>query len=1226
MGVFSKTTTTSVTIDEVKPTHCNEHEPHPTKKPLTLQASFLISLSSILGGFCILLSVVWHTSQNSGGWNISNINHYVLVYGPTAVLVWIVAAWRQVDYHIKHRTPWMALTGGQPLVAHSLLLDYVSTFQLIALLTAVKLRHIPVILTILGFIALKLATLASTGLLVLEPVIASSITTGTTNTSFVGKTFDDSNSSTFDQSLLYTTYGILVQRLHPPFGLGQGLAYATPTGLEKLQDAANLTAMTVQAFVPAYECKAADIEFLSGDANTTDQFPSFNYTIQSPSCSLLARSPDIHTLNPQKYRCPDRQLTGVVQNINCEDSVFNASDGVYRLILLADMSYSQQLDASQADVSNSGPVQAHVWDTEARQLTGVICRTAYSIETVRLSAEANNIVESLNVQQLTRAGNQLNGFSDAALDRLFRGALSAGNGIFGDQLANAYALEYPDPTLKTMAAASEGTYESLLDTATMLRSAESVGNYLIAQIAHQYLRSNESSSSEIYLTRVETHLKVSTLATWLTFGAIGCAALFALALLASVYRSTLQVPLDTIAGILPWLKQNEALQSELLASQSLIEKELRNATKQTKVTYEHDFQEAGRLFFDQKLDLEPSTGMDQSWWHPITIHPFVLCVTFGLAASLIIVLQILQRLSDKHHGFIESASPTTNLQQLLTRLIPAGVFLGQASLFNCLDFNVLLLSPFNRTRKPATDDVLHNPSLLSLPPPLALYKALRSHNWGAAAASTAAMLGSAMAVVVSGLYAFRDLDVPQQVGTTALDQIVPAWEGSAVNDSGAALISSLTENLDFDYPVGTYEQIALPQIDLPDHSESINRTGLSVTLPAARAHLLCSSVPSSNLSLSTYSSNILNSATINATVALPPECALGGPNATDSTLAFVQTFNLLAGQNESYLGKILDLHVGPYDEVFGFSEGEREPALVNDNPLGCPSLAFIYGYVDLGVNDPDTANMKTVEVDLCYQVMQTVDTLFTFVDQNYTVSSSPSPNVNESTVIYTTMDNDNRTGTTADISAATKFQFRVQGPLDNTFVLFNGTRDNPFAAYTAAQRGPMDNFFQAVFFGRASQPLSNLKLESVAAHNDVKTGILSLYRRYMAQAISLNMRSPRTDAGSQQLVAHVPSATTQNRIVQDRTSKIVLQCMLAVMLVCGLFSVLTVRTRRLLPATANPCTIWGQMSIWAGSSILEKPTSGNEHRNKVHESSVRLGWWYIDNGRSRRYGIDSVSE
>lgn len=113
--------------------------------------------------------MLWRVVTSRSGLPLTvTTNHYAWTYGPTAILVDLVSIWRQVDYHCKATQPWREMVTGYPASDRSILLDYISSMQILDVYKSLRFRHYPVALTATGFI-IKFTILVSTTVLVLKP-------------------------------------------------------------------------------------------------------------------------------------------------------------------------------------------------------------------------------------------------------------------------------------------------------------------------------------------------------------------------------------------------------------------------------------------------------------------------------------------------------------------------------------------------------------------------------------------------------------------------------------------------------------------------------------------------------------------------------------------------------------------------------------------------------------------------------------------------------------------------------------------------------------------------------------------------------------------------------------------------------------------------------------------------------------------------------------------------
>lgn len=86
----------------------------------------------------------------------------------TKVLAVVAAFWAQVEYRVKQQAPWEILRKGPTPAAKTLLMDYISPAQLYSLYHSIRHNQWLVFLTILASLLIKLLTIVSTALLMLQ--------------------------------------------------------------------------------------------------------------------------------------------------------------------------------------------------------------------------------------------------------------------------------------------------------------------------------------------------------------------------------------------------------------------------------------------------------------------------------------------------------------------------------------------------------------------------------------------------------------------------------------------------------------------------------------------------------------------------------------------------------------------------------------------------------------------------------------------------------------------------------------------------------------------------------------------------------------------------------------------------------------------------------------------------------------------------------------------------
>ncbi|KAL2421635.1 hypothetical protein ABEF95_007855 [Exophiala dermatitidis] len=1214
---------------------------HVPPNPLWLRTGFLVLTLLLFGALVSALLLLLFLSRKEDGLALLTTNHFSWTYGPTAVLIFIVAIWRQIDFHCKALTPWSELRQGNAQASKSILLDYISPLQVVSFYTALRNKHIAVVASISGFFCLKLITLASTGLLF--PATASLPSQAinlTVQTSFNGSLYDSStNPALFDPSLAYTAYAVMVKGLPYPEGTTENMVYNTVALPQNVSSRNASITVHVEALIPQFQCQSAPVTINLQPANVTDFHPEDRIVLQFPECSL--RNSGVGTpayaLNPHVSVCPQRQLSPLVQQIDCFNQSSSNDTDNWQLLTMADFRYQQTL-ANSTSLTLGDAASASSWSTSVEQVTGIACKAGYSLEQIQVVYDLSHNPPSILTNRLGRkCNNSLGGFSGPDLGLLTTSALKAASDMFGNLKDNDAALEYPNTLFKIMAAISGGSYESLLNETTMTGAAEKVFNQVAIQSVAKYLVGGNGPSLMGSLVENRQRLHVNEIALWSMLS--GCFAMGAITILLLFKRpkGVSEYHLDhgtTTALLLAHSNDFGNLLRQL--GQAKPEEEFRP------LRFSADLQqcpgqdsvpvisvsESGPSESQNSDKDKVATSAPMEWWSPLTIKRWVLGVTLSLPILAIGLLEMLQQLSDRNQGFVAVSNLSDTVVTIYTRIVPGLVMLLIATLINSLDFNIVLLAPFNALW---SADPKHTRrgipgSILGLPAPFATWKACQNRFVAASLSGPAALIGSILSVVVSGLYTIENVPLAQTLPLNRSDQFNTSWTTSAVADNSAAVASSLTESLGLDYPKFTYNEIALATITPISSNEDLGLDAmLLIQVPALRADLECTALTPRTLNVSAaYNPRIETAnAFMSATVPLPASCMFGGSDGNSSTIDFSYTFTLPG--NASLVGRLLDLHVGPFDPVSASSSDEISPTTQPDNPPGCPSLAFIYGHAD--ANDASHTNITALS---CYQYMDELHANVSFTWPELAIMTSHPLIVDESS----------SKRILSGPNEETAFPFRLQLHMDDEFASFNQTLKN--TTTTAGGSLSLDNFFQGVLFGQ--QPLDPALLAGDEADRSrVFEGIRGFYRRYMAQAISSNMRVPLAVGDKQTLpTALLPSGTVtgtlcsarvEPRVMQNPTAKLVLQIQLSIMLVLASLAIHFSKLHNILPF--NPCCICGVAALFAWSRMSDPDDPlGREIMHggcrEVHDCRwrFRLGWWDItiaaEGHPTRWYGIDAV--
>ena len=494
-------------------------------------------------------------------------------------------------------------------------------------------------------------------------------------------------------------------------------------------------------------------------------------------------------------------------------------------------------------------------------------------------------------------------------------------------------------------------------------------------------------------------------------------------------------------------------------------------------------------------------------------------------------------------------------------------------------------------------------------PVLGLLKAIVARHWAVCSSTTAAAMGSFLSIFVAALYVFNPVAESSDMTIQQIDQFNLSWTNSVDNDSGAGITFGLIEKFNLSFPRFTYDELAFPTVGLSSQNDATQDI-LQVHLPATRATLNCTVVPPQEITISTSNLESGGQATVTVEARLPVNCRFGGHGGNDSCVTFNKNFQMSsanATQKQSYGGMVLDLHVAPSfgDSTNFHSYGDGAGSRETDNPPGCPSLGFIFGYFAPGGHTNINVTAFT-----CSRLAEEVQTETPFLLPSLDLDHNHPPIPDESTVKYLA----NQTDALA---------YRIQVAFDTEVAANNGTR-----AFVPGNLTMLDPFFQALLYGQNSVDPKTLIGPGNAGRLVNTTN--HVYRRYMAQAFNCNMRRNLSHP-DQTTVSAALIRSNRTRLAQDETSKIVLQVLLAIMFICGLAAYLLENTKRVLPH--SPTSIAGVASLLVGSELVDRSVvpkgsewmSDKELEKKgiFQEETFGLGWWEggEEGKRGRRFEI-----
>ena len=1254
----------------------NPHEHEPVQKsygeppkfwqPIWLRRVSLILTVVLLLLLIVALVVTCNNVETNDGYHISaGTSHYLWTHIPTLIIVLVVILWRQIDYHVKELMPWQALAMGPESPFDSLLVDYISVFQIVSFLAAFKRLHVPVLITITGFVISLGVAIASTGLFFSQLKDFRDNFPTVLTTSFDAAALDPAifNTNSFPNSSVYAYVQSVVNGLGPQLGVGSGFAYLMPVlrSQSKAVPPNSTFTATMDTFVPSISCRAANVT-LSGETTIeTEDFPynSTDTPYGAPSnLTMIINESDIcdswpaltfRGLDPLHYIVPGQTLESRSEEVYCDGD--KNADPIL-LLTLVEVTYEQDLLTNVTREEGGELPIALTTSRSVSRMVNVLCQADYTVSQVNVTN--NTALDGQAAMSLTRVPNPANkildGLTPANMTTIFSTLLGSDHGLFTDTQDENFMRT---PAFDLLAwTAGTGSYDDLFDANTLANSSQQLYIGTMSEFASKNLVStipnNTAPNGPVasILWR-EERLFTNWTPVIITITGLGLMALLASALILLVPKNVVPRNPNSIAAAATFLSRSHELNRLLRKLQSPQNKGIAAALNGYDVGTAIALDEGtgARSFKVHITEGKPQRDVEEikpdvKFWNPIWAGLPVLAFTFTVPLVLLALLEIFYDRSQKNNGLWTVPDDRGTL--IASHFIPAFIALLVAALINNLDFYITLLAPWSRlfkTNALAGHSILKN--VLGHIAPSAALIAIKAQYWGALASTLATVFAGLLTIVISGLYVIQDFDTDGPTrGLSRQDNfdlnLIRAY--SVDNDNGAGAMLDLIQQ-NFSFPAGTYDEYALPRVSLLDLDNPVLSGSRLVgemrgTLPGYRGNITCEAPTS--VSMSTADSTVRVSATYDISEA----CMNGIDSLSSRTLNFSTDFTLTQGGLD-FGGKQFDLRFGTNSSEYGYL-GEDNSTLVADNPaVGCPSLAFIWGRFALG-----TDNTSTVNVAICTQKIQTID-----VNVNMQLDTTQIGPGRMAAV----GDEDSAESLTNPNSTTDVFDFRIQNNIARQLGDFPSNSN-------------IDPFFSSMINGSIVMDVDRF----VSNRTLAIMGISHTYRLYMAQVFNAMLREPVTTSNSlhrrQQSDLNLRTTMTTSRLVQDKLSTILLQVL------CGLSSILIMvayvltKMRNVLPC--NPCSIAGTMSLLAGSDLCYSPDDGiceccgkvrrsfrdangrvqvetihadeNEHAEDDRTQSIRqgaewmddqtfariftgrtysLGWWEPRH-KVKRYGVD----
>ncbi|RFN47476.1 hypothetical protein FIE12Z_8271 [Fusarium flagelliforme] len=1194
-------------------------------------AVFLLVFILCATSLIILNSVI--TSRNGLSLTISS-SSYSWTYGPTAILIVVLSFWRRIDYYYKVREPWRELLAGPSSSKNSLLLDYISSFQVVSITQAVKRRHFPVAASIGGFFLIKFIILISTTLFVVME---------TDSERFLNVSMQDH----FDDARFWLSYEpakfysvtqlpfrggksdnsvwTYLSRLNNATAETDGWKLAEDLVTQRYTFTAGETNVTrverpVDIFVPQVSCEDATLSTVERTKGSGTGFQ--NYTFSSETCTYK----NIYVQPCRGLRYGDPISINASNPCQAEPRVYsafrvNCSSGLEvpvterewpKDIEPFDIRYAISVADFKSTLKKSGN-ESEVTDMELIKSSALICKIGYGIATANATLDLRSGNVSLPVPALDGKHRLLSNLSSLALAELLWTSLA--------RPAEALIVDEKVPTVRPVVDGESnsepgaedvlfqliyaqlgrpGNLDAFYKTDTLKKATISVLEGIAREFARESLLVAKPTRSSAKGWATDDRLHMRPIALWTMVTCFFLLGIMCLSLFILVPGRFEWIPAmsGSLAGSAAILAKSPELQSVLTGSSHLTSKELENklvgiqfsATKKADGNLEVQAVSSS----ESSREISPITSKElkkKYTWTPLTARIFMIIPTFLTPLIAIGILELLHHLLQREDHFVRINGDSTTLSYIIRISSTLAVF-GIATMINNLDSTIVVFAPFSNLRsgrtRPDQGILFH---LLSVNPFLVIFKSLSRGQIGPAVSNCATLIAGFLTIIVSGLWVPVTTSIVDHPSSAAVSNWDLSWFSEPTNDGGAAVDLNQLHYGGNKVPSGIWQELVIPEVSLSDNFDG-TRSGANYTysVMALEPALSCTTIAQSAISTRNYTYEINAGAgqvdQVNGTkiTVQPPKI---DPKCSTSSIKGYA--NLTFGVE---LEEWRPFSIGQYFDIPQSTAGQVS--------AHCPSVGILFGMVE-PKGDTFRGNLTAL---LCSQTIRQVP-----VSVEY--NGNPALGIIEKVETqgnYTMVQNDNRASTLG---------YKLAGLWTETLL--------PFPGYNLHTE--YDSFFNHIIL-RPDGYLRS-KLEGVKNEWLLIRAVEEDYNEYLRYAIHRNVR-----AGSQHSAvkflsatkndssAESPQSTTTGlysaeitHLIIDYASKTILQFLLAIMTFFSLIGFLLVKIRGTLPR--DPCSVGSTMSLLADSQLCD-PGAGILPEDAQHMEEKELikvfdGWVFSGN-------------
>ncbi|KAH6683538.1 hypothetical protein F5X68DRAFT_171750 [Plectosphaerella plurivora] len=1093
---------------------------------------FFLLFASLAAAVEILLEV---SKRRSGiAWPDKGARYPWQFLAPAVVLL-VAVMWSRVEYQAKSTAPWLRMAKGPASLERTLILDYTSMLQPLAIRTALRNRDWLVVVVSIVSIILKIVLVASVALII--PTFAD--VTDDTAILHVTDAFTDNVPSLREGGVLAVNsiVGIQTQSINLPDGVSRENAFQSFQS--DLAPSAELRA-TVDGFRGELGCDRADVSLTSVQllrGNTIQ----LNLRVTSGSCVTNHLFSSELLDSPENARVP--RIFMRFRDAGCNDSPATADQRV--VVFVGTLT----LDAST--IPTNPNVQNAQLAGQIPQSGAVVCRPLYTVAPYEVTKNSTQLLSSSRITD--RPGRSLQAVDPWDIAEAHFDAYSAVPNIVG--LPSASTL-YPGLAVVE----SDSIMDAVIATEVLERGVPQLGSLLeptaLGQLATSYWsRYTAFLAKESLVIPVRQNiigrtvlagqrLVVKAVPAHFMTAFLGLATILALfADYLTPKEGFLPRRPSTIIGMATLLAHSrpllQCLRGAGAADEETIRQRLRGSRYYVGVEAYEKTSYPGVGYFKilgghpppQNAPIEFShTG---KWKRPVPLRLWARIALIMVAFAMVIGLEVVLRFSIQRNGFT-AVRGDEYIYLVWTTLTV--VLLGALALYTSkADFETRVLAPYAKLRfggslgSSAALDFLDKSQL-----PV-LWSALRTGNLSVLVTVVTAFLAGVLAVFAGTLFTAVPAQSSRSVVLQSTDFFADTIAPPAtilgiptVLDRDVA-ISSLILHANLSFPDFTFDDLTIPAMQLeapiPQGDLDLGVVRVATVLRVLRPNLDCRLYPRSeivtNLTFNYQIGNIPDPLRIDVT---SEPCRTPGSEIFGSN-AIISTANSRMPNASGLFGRATSKVI---------------------NPSQCSDFFYTWGRVVNG--SAGTPQVSFVSAMGCNETAQTVTANVIFQGPDLQIDPALPPTVQEMTAVT------NRV---------------VLAPLQYDALADTSTPGNM-----------LDPFFSSLTTSRFAIPATDLGDDSLEAAGRVADAAVSQHKLIRTQSINLRSRQtltpqgtfpsvssgvqvgsgldPGTDAATVQprLLATLTSAssTAGRRLLVDEVTVRILQALLSVIVLGGVAS------------------------------------------------------------------------